>query len=118
MALVGHSYFYHTRLDSIDNISPGSAQHFASNIQAVLDNLLGPDSPLLQDEWHAPDIVYVSLFDKVFLKWSMATADKAYPALAAVVAALIYPTRQAKSLCLAVVMTPIGTIAGVLLANA
>lgn len=132
MALVGHryathtnhrsrySYFYHTRKDSIENISPGSAQHFGSNIQSVLDHLLGPDSPLVSDTvWRAPDLVYVSLFDRVFLKWSMSTADRAYPALAAIVAAVTFPrsVKKAKVLGLAVLSTPLGMVGGLVAAN-
>lgn len=121
MAIVGHSYFYHTRHDSIDNITPGSAQHFGSNVQSVLDHLLGPDSPLVAEgDWHAPDLVYVSLFDKVFFKWSMTTADKAYPTLALGVLALTIPTsrRTAKALALAVMATPLGMMAGLASVNA
>lgn len=114
------SYFYHTRKDSIENISPGSAQHFGANIHAVLQQLTGPDSPLVSNTpWSAPDLVYVSLFDRVFLKWSMSAADKAYPALAAVVAAITFPRslKRAKVLALAVVATPLGMVAALAAAN-
>jgi hypothetical protein len=114
------SYFYHTRKDSIENISPGSAQHFGANIHAVLQQLTGPNSPLVSDTpWRAPDLVYVSLFDRVFLKWSMSAADKAYPALAAIVAAITFPRslKRAKVLALAVVATPLGMVAALAAAN-
>ncbi|CCA75676.1 hypothetical protein PIIN_09666, partial [Serendipita indica DSM 11827] len=35
MAVVGHSYFYHTTKDTVDNIEPGVAQHFAENVLAI-----------------------------------------------------------------------------------
>lgn len=114
------SYFYHTRKDSIENISPGSAQHFGSNIQSVLDNLLGADSPLVSNTpWRGADLVYVSLFDRVFLKWPMSTADKVYPALAAVVGAVTFPRsfKRAKVLALAVVGTPLGIVGALVAAN-
>ncbi|TXT09032.1 hypothetical protein VHUM_02506 [Vanrija humicola] len=85
MAVTGHSYFYHTRKDTLANIETGSAQHFTTNMIAIIDYLLGPGSPLHSSEpFHPPDVVYMSLYDRVFVQWSMATADVAYVALAAI----------------------------------
>jgi hypothetical protein len=36
MAVVGHSYFYHTSKDTVDNIDPGVAQHFAENVLEIV----------------------------------------------------------------------------------
>ncbi|ODO08317.1 hypothetical protein L198_00041 [Cryptococcus wingfieldii CBS 7118] len=85
MAIVGHSYFYHTHHDTLSSIQPGSAQHFTSNIHAVVSHLLSPSSPLSSNlPWSPPDKVYFGLFDKVFLYWDMKAADRWYTALAAV----------------------------------
>jgi hypothetical protein len=35
LAVVGHSYFYHTSKDTIENIEPGVAQHFAENVLEI-----------------------------------------------------------------------------------
>lgn len=86
---MGHSYFYHTRGDVLAHITPGSAQHFSSNVFAIVEHLLSPGTPLLSPEpWHRPDIVYLSLYDRVYLSWSMASANIFYGAMTAVVAVL------------------------------
>lgn len=36
MAVVGHSYFYHTSKDTVENIDPGVAQHFAENVLEIV----------------------------------------------------------------------------------
>ncbi|WVF71126.1 hypothetical protein IAT40_005923 [Kwoniella sp. CBS 6097] len=121
MAIVGHSYFYHTRKDSLKYVERGSAQHFANNIQSIVDYLLSPSSPLLKTEkWSPPDMVYFSLFDKVFFHYSMEKADGVYVALAAVALALVVKNLRAKrwkAFVVALVGTPLGMIGGILSAN-
>jgi hypothetical protein len=120
MAIVGHSYFYHTRKDTIAQIEPGSSQHFANNIMAVLEHLLGPSSPLVSEkEFHPPDMVYIGLYDRVYVYWSMKTADGAYVAVAAVVAAVVRPftRRNAKTVCAAMGGAVGGLVAGLVAAN-
>ncbi|KAH8813685.1 hypothetical protein DL96DRAFT_501140 [Flagelloscypha sp. PMI_526] len=46
MAVVGHSYFYHTRKDLVENIQPGVAQNMAENTLALLSYLSSSSSPL------------------------------------------------------------------------
>ncbi|WVQ99736.1 hypothetical protein IAU59_006878 [Kwoniella sp. CBS 9459] len=121
MAIVGHSYFYHTRKDSLNYIERGSAQHFASNIQSIVDYLLSPASPLLKAEtWSPPDMVYFSLFDRVFFHYSMDKADGVYMALAAVALALVIKNLRAKrwkAFVVALIGSPLGMIGGILSAN-
>lgn len=47
MAVVGNSYFYHTRKDIPKYIQPGVAQHFGENVMAIIDFLTtSPSSPV------------------------------------------------------------------------
>ncbi|CAO1626338.1 unnamed protein product [Parajaminaea phylloscopi] len=47
MAVIGNSYFYHTRKDIPEYIQPGVAQHFGENVLAIVDYLTtDPGSPL------------------------------------------------------------------------
>jgi hypothetical protein len=39
LAVVGNSYFYHTQSDTVQNIEPGVAQHFAENILHITKTL-------------------------------------------------------------------------------
>lgn len=36
LAVVGHSYYYHTTKDTVENIEPGVAQHFAENVLEIV----------------------------------------------------------------------------------
>ena len=120
MAIVGHSYFYHTRKDTLAQIQPGSSQHFANNVMAVLEHLLGPSSPLVTEkEFHPPDLVYLGLYDRVYAHWSMRAADRAYVALAAVVVAIVAPftRRNGRTVGWAVVSAIGGLIGGLVAVN-
>ncbi|KAJ9121564.1 hypothetical protein QFC22_002183 [Naganishia vaughanmartiniae] len=76
MAIVGHSYYYHTQRDTVANLQPGSSQHFADATMAVLDHLLQVGSPLNTDTpWSPPNMVYYSLYDRIFVYYSMNTAN-------------------------------------------
>lgn len=121
MAIVGHSYYYHTRKDILENIEKGSAQHFSANVLAIVDYLLSPESPLRNDKpWSPPDVVYMSLYDRIFLHWTMASANYAYVAIATVIATLaIANTRRdgVRAFIVAFVGAPLGTVAGIVSAN-
>jgi hypothetical protein len=120
MATVGHSYFYHTSQDLVKNIERGAAQHFATNIQAIVDYLLSPASPLLRTPWHEPDIVYMSLYDRVFLHWTMQSADQFYVALAAIATALAFinfDRKRWRAFLIALFGTPLGLIVGFVTTN-
>lgn len=43
LAVVGHSYFYHTSKDSVENIEPGVAQHFAENVLEITKRMTALD---------------------------------------------------------------------------
>jgi len=87
---------------------------------AVVDFLTSPASPLLSPEpWHAPDIVYFSLFDRIWISYSMDTADKLYVALAAVIAAwsITRMYGQRRVFAISLFGAPIGFIGSLLTAN-
>ena len=115
-----YSYFYHTRKDTLIHIQPGSSQHFANNIMAVLSHLTGPGSALVSEEtFHPPDMVYVALYDRLYVHWSMAAADKAYTALAAVVGAVVLPfaSRNRGTTARALLSAIGGLVGGLVAAN-
>lgn len=88
---------------------------------AILSHLTGPDSPLVSEEkFHPPDMVYLALFDRLYVHWSMATADKAYVAVAALVGAVASPfaNRNKATTTRALVSAVLGLVGGVIAANA
>lgn len=90
IATTGHSYYYHTRKDSVENIERGSAQHMADSTIAVLDHLLVEGSPLNTDSpWSPPDLVYYSLYDAIYVHYSVKAATYIYGATALVFVALL-----------------------------
>lgn len=121
MAIVGHSYFYHTRKDIVKNIEIGSSQHFTSNAMAIVDYLLSPGSPLgSEKEWSPPDVVYMSLYDRVFLTWTMKSADKAYIIIMSIIGAVTFANfghDRAKAFAVALAGAPLGLVGGILSAN-
>lgn len=96
---------YHTRRDTVENIEVGAAQvsfaergslafekrddtkyrsvsprldmqHFGDTVLAVLDHLLQPGSPLNTDTpWTPLNSVFYSLYDRVYVQYSMRTGD-------------------------------------------
>ncbi|KAI0792197.1 hypothetical protein C8Q75DRAFT_754855 [Abortiporus biennis] len=88
MAVVGNSYLYHTRLDIVENIEPGVAQHMAENTMALLQYLSSSESPLptLTTGYTKPTTVFFHTLDYFFV-YSFSTAQKLYTAL--LVASLI-----------------------------
>ena len=119
MAIVGHSYFYHTRSDSVRFIETGSAQHFGENVLGIVDHLLTNSSALATDSFSPPDMVYLSLFDRYFFKWSMSTADKAYAVIAALVTvAVAANVTWGKAMGVALIGAPVGMVVAILSSNA
>jgi hypothetical protein len=119
MAIVGHSYFYHTRSDIVKYIEKGSAQHFGDNVLAIVDHLLSNSTALSKGSFTPPDMVYMSLFDTWFYSWSMEAADKAYLIIAALVTIATFANvTWGKTLLVTVAGAPLGLIAGLLSANA
>ncbi|TDL26482.1 hypothetical protein BD410DRAFT_741807 [Rickenella mellea] len=80
MAIVGNSYFYHTRKDLVEYIEPGAAQHMAENTLALLLHLSSPASPLpqLTTGYTRPTEVFFSLLNSVFVQFSFKTANAMY----------------------------------------
>jgi hypothetical protein len=67
-----------------------------------------------------PDVVYFSLYDRVFIKYSMEMADKIYLALATAVATLLltrYQWSRWRALVVALAGAPLGLVGGLLSAN-
>ncbi|KIR69961.1 hypothetical protein I310_06278 [Cryptococcus deuterogattii CA1014] len=121
MAIVGHSYFYHTHRDTVKHLQRGTAQHFTSNIQAIVDHLLSPSSPLLSPApFSPPDVVYFSLFDRAFFHFPMSKADGWYISIAAVSTALAFwhlSNKKTKAIVVAAIGTPLGVLGGLAGAN-
>lgn len=97
-------------------------QHFAINVLAVCDYLLAAGSPITAaSEFSPPDVVYFSLYDRAFVKYTMQTANKVYVALA-VVLLLLVATRfnwaRWRALLVAFIGAPAGLISGMVGANA
>ncbi|KAH7098555.1 hypothetical protein BKA62DRAFT_712707 [Auriculariales sp. MPI-PUGE-AT-0066] len=77
MAVVGHSYYYHTRKDIVANIEPGVAQHMAENTLSIVEHLTSADSPLgnmTTSGFHKPSTTFFSLFGSYFFQYSSRTA--------------------------------------------
>ncbi|ADV23802.1 hypothetical protein I305_05745 [Cryptococcus gattii E566] len=113
MAIVG---------DTVKHLQKGTAQHFTSNIQAIVDHLLSPSSPLLSPApFSPPDVVYFSLFDRAFFHFPMSKADGWYISIAAVATALAFwhlSNKKAKAIVVAAIGTPLGVLGGLAGANA
>jgi hypothetical protein len=119
MAIVGHSYFYHTRSDIVKYVEKGSAQHFGDNVLAIVDHLLNNSTTLSSGTFTPPDMVYLGLFDRAFFSWSMKAADKAYLIIAALVTISTFANVSwGRSMLLTVIGAPLGLVAGLLSANA
>lgn len=107
--------------DRLEFIEPGAAQHFADNVMAILDHLLSAESPLASEEpWSAPDLVYLSMYDRLFFTWSMKTATKVYSAIAAIVLVVAVSRvdwRRSRVVLAASLGVPLGTIGGLFTAN-
>ncbi|KAI0078731.1 hypothetical protein K474DRAFT_1593590 [Panus rudis PR-1116 ss-1] len=82
MAVVGNSYLYHTRLDLVENIEAGVAQHMAENTLALLQYLSSPESPLpsLTAGYSKPTTVFYEAFGH-FWVYSYQTAKILYSTL-------------------------------------
>ncbi|TCD69495.1 hypothetical protein EIP91_007425 [Steccherinum ochraceum] len=82
MAIVGNSYLYHTRLDLVENIEPGVAQHMAENTLALLQYLASSESPLptLTAGYTKPTTVFFYAFHYFFV-YSFSTAKVLYTLL-------------------------------------
>ncbi|KAH8104118.1 hypothetical protein BXZ70DRAFT_924624 [Cristinia sonorae] len=89
MAVVGNSYLYHTRLDLVENIEPGVAQHMAENALALLQYLSSNESPLptLTAGYTRPTTVFFYTFHYFFI-YSFATAKVLYTLL--LIASLVF----------------------------
>lgn len=90
MAVVGNSYVYHTRQDSVDNIQPGVAQRMAENTLAILQYLTSDASPLpsLTTGYTRPATVFFTQFGHLF-QYQFATARLLYGTLFALSLTLV-----------------------------
>ncbi|EJC99693.1 uncharacterized protein FOMMEDRAFT_160118 [Fomitiporia mediterranea MF3/22] len=100
MAVVGHSYFYHTRKDLVRYIQPGVAQHMADNTLALLGFLSSPESPLptLTNGYTKPTTAFFSFLNMHFIRYSFATANALHFVLLAASIALIALSRPSVSM--------------------
>ncbi|KAG8762494.1 hypothetical protein FRC12_009013 [Ceratobasidium sp. 428] len=81
MAIVGNSYLYHTRRDTVENLEPGAAQHMGDNTLALLTYLSSSDSPLpTLQTYTPPTTAYFSLLSRYFFSYTFSTAERLYAA--------------------------------------
>ncbi|THH28363.1 hypothetical protein EUX98_g5818 [Antrodiella citrinella] len=82
MAVIGNSYLYHTRLDLVENIEAGVAQHMAENALALLQYLSSSESPIptLTAGYTRPTTVFFYAYHYFFI-YSFATAKIMYSLL-------------------------------------
>jgi hypothetical protein len=84
----------------------------------IIDHLLTADSAIATEIFTPPDIVYLTIADRVYLSWRMASGAKVYVAMTAVViAAVIRNIKWDKAMALVMFGTPLGLLAGVAAAN-
>ncbi|KAF8576245.1 hypothetical protein K439DRAFT_1640647 [Ramaria rubella] len=98
MAIVGHSYFYHTQKDLVEYIDPGVAQHMAENTMALLHHFTGPSSPLpslASAKPQSPRIVYFSLLGSWFFTYPFSAASTAYTTLLGAAIVFVWQTSHA-----------------------
>lgn len=83
MAIVRDSYKYHTRLDTVEYLQPGSLQHFGENMVAILSYLAStPSGADLASISRAREIVFFDLFGgKLFVMIQKDAAAIGYIAL-------------------------------------
>ncbi|ORX35606.1 hypothetical protein BD324DRAFT_660481 [Kockovaella imperatae] len=122
MAIIGHSYFYHTQKDLLVHIERGSAQHFSENVMTAVEYLTSPASPILHsEEWSPPSMVYLTMYDKIFQSWSMETATPVYigfiASLATVMTLSSVNFRAWKPVVAALVGTPLALVFSAISAN-
>jgi len=118
MALYQDGYAYHTSLDRVSRLEPGSLQHMGDNTLAVARELAGLDLPTLVDPEPG---VYYDLAGLVMVAYGRSTAGwLAVMALLLAVGALAVAMRRgglrARGLATGVALSVLGFVAGLLLA--
>ncbi|CAL8109253.1 unnamed protein product [Orchesella dallaii] len=71
-AFIKNGYFYHTKFDSVENISPGSIQHEGSNILSLLENLGNLDFSQIQ--YSEEKMVFFDIFGWYMIVYSETVA--------------------------------------------
>lgn len=89
IAVVGHSYFYHTRKDVVQHIEPGVAQHMGDTALSLMKYMSAEGSPLIEQHSKRPRLVYFSLLNSFFVQYSFDTAMALHAILLAASIALI-----------------------------
>ncbi|KAL7413564.1 hypothetical protein BDY24DRAFT_388928 [Mrakia frigida] len=92
MAVVGHSWYYHTTKDLVKNIQIGSTQHFGANVLSLVDSLTSPGSALPNIEKKGTKkqtLVYFSFFDKIFVMYELEAAGRIARGLGSMVILLL-----------------------------
>ncbi|KAK0524242.1 hypothetical protein OC834_003462 [Tilletia horrida] len=128
MAIIGHSYWYHTRKDIPANIERGAVQHFGENTLAIVDYLVtSPESKLSTNRafTKSESPVYFSILGQIFFYFSNVTFRKIVHGLVSILGAqVMYAVRAERHLdsLKATVITTLGIygnfIAAALLSNA
>ncbi|PWN18255.1 hypothetical protein BCV69DRAFT_288533 [Microstroma glucosiphilum] len=71
MAIVGNSYLYHTRKDTVPYVQPGVVQHFGENVVAIVDYLTtSPESrlPSITETHRTQMPIYFSMLGRFFIQ--------------------------------------------------
>ncbi|KAI9008790.1 hypothetical protein CLU79DRAFT_800107 [Phycomyces nitens] len=72
LALYKNSYIYHTHLDVVENLEPGSMQHLGENTLAIIDYLAL--NTTMNNIEQASDIVFFDIYGVFFVSYSWKTA--------------------------------------------
>lgn len=72
MAFIKNGYFYHTKFDSVDNITPGSIQHEGSNVLSLVETLGNLDYSQIQ--YSEEKMVFFDMFGWFMVVYSETTA--------------------------------------------
>ncbi|GJN92127.1 hypothetical protein Rhopal_005157-T1 [Rhodotorula paludigena] len=121
MAIVQNSYRYHTTLDTVDAIEPGSLQHTGENVIPLLEYLTSPETTLGNSPNATPNlpsaptshtVFFSALGGKVFVVYSRATATLLYGILAALTAVVVTDRVEWSQHKKAYVLSTVGAFGG------
>lgn len=121
MAIVQNSYRYHTTLDTVDAIEPGSLQHTGENVIPLLEYLTSPETTLGNSPNPTPNlpsaptshtVFFSALGGKVFVVYSRATATLLYGILAALTAVTVSDRVEWSKHKKAYVLSTVGAFGG------
>ncbi|CAG8678362.1 607_t:CDS:1, partial [Paraglomus occultum] len=87
MALYKNSYFYHTPLDKLDSVTPGTIQHMGDNSLALFEFLTSEAD--LTGLKFTSNVIYYDLLGQYFIVYEWETAQVIHGATVFIVSILI-----------------------------